>query len=123
MIGVQLLSLLATSIFGPSLYPAACLSSGFYKGLGLLTVFQAYNTYRAVEAYKAGNYGHLDHVVDLYQRMRRAINTIFRTRRQVMDKIYGGPYSTHQPYWVYSEETKTWNWEFKKKIDLHDKGL
>jgi len=119
LIGVNMLALIA----GPGALTAACFSQGFYQGMGLLTAFQAYNSYRAVKSFEGGNYGHLDHVVDLYQRVRSVVKAVPRNYRRIMEKFYGGPYYTHTAFWIYHEDTKTWEYKFIKKIDLRDNGL
>jgi len=114
IIGVNTLALIA----GPSVFMSACFSLGFYKGIKWLAIFQAYNSWKAVKAFEAGSYGHVDHVVDLYQRMRRLIKTVRRSARKLL-----GPYATQKAFWVYNEQSKKWEYKFINRLDLRDQGL
>jgi len=66
LIGMNVLSLLTTAIIGPNIFSLACSRVDMYIGLGLFTAFQAVDTQIAVQAYKDGNYDHLQHVINFF---------------------------------------------------------
>jgi len=66
LIGMNVISLLTAAVIGPNIFSLACSRVDMYVGLGLFTAFQAVDTQLAVQAYKEGNYDHLQHVVNFF---------------------------------------------------------
>jgi len=66
LIGMNVLSLILFATIGPNVFSLACGRIDLYLGLGLFTAFQAFDTHKAVQAFKEGNYDHLMHVVNFF---------------------------------------------------------
>jgi len=81
IVGMNLISMMAFGIMGPNVFSYACSRLDLYLGIALFSAFQAYDTQTAVEAYKNGNYDHLNQVIkfflnftNLFVRVLQALN-------------------------------------------------
>jgi FtsH-binding integral membrane protein len=66
LIGMNILSIIASMMIGPNVFSYACSKVDLYVGLGLFTAFQAYDTQKAVEDFRRGYYDHLTHVIQFF---------------------------------------------------------
>lgn len=86
LVGMNVASLLLTACIGPNVISMACSRVDLYVGLGLFTLFQAYDTHKAVEAFEAGNHDYLEHVVDFFLNFKNLFVRII----QLIGNISGG---------------------------------
>jgi len=66
LVGMNLLSIASSLIFGPNIFSYACSRVDLYIGLGLFTAFQAFDTQQAVNEFRKGHYDHLSHVIQFF---------------------------------------------------------
>jgi len=66
LVGINIVSLLTTAIIGPNVFSYTARGFDLWVGLGLFSAFQAYDTHTAIEAFRHGNYDHLQHVIQFF---------------------------------------------------------
>lgn len=85
MIGIQLLSLGATWIYGPNMFSMMAYRADLYLGTGLFTAFVAYDTHVAIKDYEDGNADHLGASMSMFLNFQN----IFVRMLRIVGSFYG----------------------------------
>lgn len=66
LVSINILSLLAHLMIGPNPFSYIWMNAEMYIGIGLFTGYQAFDTHKAIQAFKEGKIDHLDHALSFF---------------------------------------------------------